>query len=445
MKLNKPVNQAKINMKQYHSIFFRMLKIFFVTGVILLIIMIILHVVHGRKEFRENFAGIISSYCRGILYDLGNPPDSLKASVYKNRLNIDIYYKGTHGCWTTSERIFPNAAKADSLVKKCDIYGKSNCDYYLKLTNNNDSFWFRCHMFPFRPGLKTALLSLGISLFIVLTVAYVALRQILKPVKYLIKGTQDVASGNLDVVIPCLSHDEFCTLTESFNTMLSAIRNMITQKKQLLYDVSHELRSPITRIKIALEMMPQSQNKSDIANDIKEMEIMIDEILEAARLEQTEIKLQAEQIDVGEFLSQVSNCYQDVLPGVAADNLQKDIIISANRNQLWKAFRNIIENALKFSSEQSKPVTVSIVKNDSMVMITVKDFGTGIDKEHIAYIFEPFYRADKSRSRDSGGYGLGLFLCKRIVESHGGKISAESTVGNGTAITVSLPVTLKVN
>jgi two-component system sensor histidine kinase CpxA len=145
------------------------------------------------------------------------------------------------------------------------------------------------------------LLGIG-AIFSVLAIAYVYVRHMLNPVKKLIIGVNEVAKGNFDVIIPVSSHDEFGMLTESFNRMIESIRRMISQKKQLLYDVSHELRSPLTRIKIALEMLPESASRQDIAGDIIEMETMIDELLEAARLEQSGTALQLERIEMGPFL-----------------------------------------------------------------------------------------------------------------------------------------------
>ena len=101
--------------------------------------------------------------------------------------------------------------------------------------------------------------------------------------------------------------------------------------------------------------------------------------------------------------------------------------------------KNLIENALKYSSSSTKAVHLSLTQTSGHVFLIVKDFGEGIPAEHLPRIFDPFYRVDKSRSRETGGYGLGMSICKKIVEAHGGKIEIESTVGEGTTVTLSLP------
>ncbi len=115
-------------------------------------------------------------------------------------------------------------------------------------------------------------------------------------------------------------------------------------------------------------------------------------------------------------------------------------MLEADEERLKTAFKNILDNALKYSTETSSPVEINIQQKDNSIYITFKDTGTGIDKEHLPYIFEPFYRVDSSRSKKTGGYGLGMSLCKKIIESHEGTITIESMPGEGTTVSVTLPI-----
>src|SRR5512133_9286 len=425
--------------RKFYSVFLSLFRIVTTAGVLLLLLLVLLHVAFDKKESSENISRFVVPYFKGFIYELGDPPDYKTARKLKQKYKIDILYKGADTTWTTSEKVFPDSRYADSVTNYCLSMKRPMHPFYIRIDGHNGIFWIRGTVFPIPARFWLIIGSITIILLVVFSFIFSALRRLLRPLKTLINGTNAVAAGNLNITVPVRGSDEFSVLSDSFNKMVASIRTMLSQKKQLLYDVSHELRSPLTRIKIALEMIPQSDSKTDIMHDVKEMEIMIDELLETARLEQSPVTVVHQQVDIVALIRELTELYKSIEKSVEMKCALQEMVLDGNPELLRKAFRNIIENAIKYSVSSNLPVQISITQTDKFVLVTVTDHGCGIDEKSIGQIFEPFYRADFSRTRDTGGYGLGLYICKRIIDSHKGTIRVESVVGKGTTVTVTIP------
>ena len=214
---------------------------------------------------------------------------------------------------------------------------------------------------------------------------------------------------------------------------------LIATKEHLLRDVSHELRSPLTRMKVALEFVKESKTRDLVRSDIQEMEEMITHILDAARMHHDHSRLNLRKIDLAKVIDYVAALYRQQRPGVAFSSASPSVLCMADSEQITIVLKNILDNAIKYSPKDSKPVRISTYIKDEWAVVEVEDSGTGITPDALRYIWEPFYRADKSRSKDTGGYGLGLSLCKTIIEAHGGAIDIRSIYGKGTTVSFTLP------
>jgi len=280
--------------------------------------------------------------------------------------------------------------------------------------------------------------TLGVLLFffLILFLTFIATRRILAPLKALEKGVLELAAGNLDVTLPIHSKDEFGRIEASFNHMAAEVRKMIRSKEQLLLDVSHEFRTPLSRVRIALEV--DGDERASIRESVLEMEAMISELLESARMDGVTGGLKKEPCDLTEVIRDLTARYEGVRPGVKVSGNETPIVANLDGPRIRIALQNLLENAIKYSSDQERPVEVSISSRSSSVFVLVRDFGIGISKEHQKLIFEPFYRVDRSRIRDTGGYGLGLSLAQKIITAHGGVLDVESDPGNGTTFSVEL-------
>jgi signal transduction histidine kinase len=210
--------------------------------------------------------------------------------------------------------------------------------------------------------------------------------------------------------------------------MSEKISDSIKAKQQLLIDVSHELRSPLTRIKLGLEV---DSSKDKIIEDVHEMEKMVSSLLENYRADATLADLKVERVNAAELLEDILDEYQP--DRIKFTKPADELYIQGDPDKLQMVFRNLIDNAMKYSGGV---VEVGIKEQSGCVWITVKDNGVGISAEDLRYIYEPFYRADRSRSRKTGGFGLGLSICKKIVEAHKGEINISSRLNEGTEVTL---------
>jgi signal transduction histidine kinase len=278
-------------------------------------------------------------------------------------------------------------------------------------------------------------------LTLILAAAFFVIRHILRPVKWLNTGVKEVSGGNLKHRVPLKRSDELRDLAAAFNNMTDRIRDMLQTKEQLLYDVSHELRTPITRMKVALEFLEDSQAKKSLQSDIEELEKMVSEILETARRQHKYENLKKQRIPLAAFIKQTIVAFENQPPGIESVDLPSEIEVEIDPEQIKTVFENVLNNAIKYSQPDSAPIQISAKTDESYVVVRIRDFGIGIPEEDLAHIFEPFYRVDKSRTKDTGGYGLGLSLCKTIMEAHGGKIEVHSTLQEGTTVSLYFPLT----
>ena len=250
-------------------------------------------------------------------------------------------------------------------------------------------------------------------------------------------GVRELSKGNLEYRLPVTSQDEIGRIVRSFNGMAEQLREMMRTKEQLLLDVSHEFRSPLMRIKLALEV--NADEKNSIRRSVSEMELMISELLESARLTDSRGRLRKEKTDITSLIRELIAGYKTAIPGVMFEDETAPLIAQVDAVRLKLAVQNLVENAIKYSSHQERPVQLELTQgHPGSIRISVRDYGVGIPLEDQGLIFEPFYRVDRSRIRSTGGYGLGLALTKRIVLAHEGKIEVQSEPGN-TIFSIEIP------
>ena len=210
---------------------------------------------------------------------------------------------------------------------------------------------------------------------------------------------------------------------------------MVETKQQLLIDVSHELRSPIARMKLTVELLPEGKNRGRLFSNLGELERMVSDLLEAARLEKG---LTLASLDLRELVEECQRTYAEQAPGLDVDR-GEGLVIQGDLDRLRSVLRNVVENAIKYSNAAPRPIEIRLRRDAAGALLTVRDYGIGIPPGEMERVFEPFYRVDKSRSKSSGGYGLGLSLCRKIMAAHGGVIELTSEVGQGTTVSLRFP------
>jgi signal transduction histidine kinase len=287
------------------------------------------------------------------------------------------------------------------------------------------AFWA---IFLNQPNPVYAHIHLAITLVILVTVgSFVVsflIRKILKPLSIIREGVENAGKGDFNQKITLKGNDEFGVLADAYNRMTDDLKKMIQSREQLLSDVSHELRTPITRARLALEMMPDGIHKESVLGDLKEMEIMITDILESERLRNGSYSTHIKTENLSELLNKVADYYKGN-KRLVLNPVDSRLMIQADSSLIMTVFRNVIDNSFKYSHEP-EPVEISVIHSDQQIIIKIEDSGTGIPEDKLPFVFEPFFRVDQSRSKATGGYGLGLHLSKKIMDLHKAEIKLEN-------------------
>jgi len=420
--------------KHHHSIFVKLLFVLVVTGFFVILLVGMLFKMFFDPNSHRVLEKNISNYVNYIIQDIGIPPDTLRAKKIASEYLIEIRYESPELIWSTSA----DSPSINEIQKKIKHQKHSRSwwkhDNLIIINPDESRFLFYSNInnaFQMPAGFIIAFLFF---LILILSGAHYFVRKILKPVHWLTEGARQIGDGNLDYRIPIHQHDELGRMSNAFNDMTKKIKEMIHARDQLLLDVSHELRSPITRIKVALEFLSASKEKKNIQDDIFEIETMITELLESERFKNGHGKLDLKEHNISRLINEITENYKITPPGVQLKSFPKSIKLKIDFDRIRIVLKNIIENAIKYSTSDSKPVEITLKQKDKNVIIQIQDDGPGIPEEHLPYLFEPFYRVDKSRSKKTGGYGLGLSLCKKIMEAHGGRIEIFNNEARGMTV-----------
>ncbi len=428
-----------------HSIFTKLLLVMIAAFILIKISVLGFLGLAFHKLYKSPFHHDLVQYAKHIAAEIGIPPDPEKARGISKQSLFHIVYEGPDSTWSTSEELLPvRQMEFRPLRGYPDIKIGKFRKYHAFILDHGQGKLFFISSFSFaheRIGAGPFIFLL-VMLTGIVVLTWLVLRRSLKPIKWLSTGVEQVSSGNLDHRLPESRYDEFGNLASAFNAMTDRISQMLMARERLLLDVSHELRSPLTRMNVALEFMPEGKAKETIKADVREMEQMIMEILETERLRNTGKDVKMHEIDMAVLLHETINTFSDQLPGMHAVSIDNDLKCKADSELAVIVIKNLFTNALKYSRKDAGPIEVSAFREAGLIVITIKDHGEGIPPEDLPHIFEPFYRVDKSRSRRTGGYGLGLSLCKTIMDAHDGKIGVTSTYGKGTEVKLCFPVGL---
>jgi len=273
---------------------------------------------------------------------------------------------------------------------------------------------------------------------------------ITKPIKKLIEATEAIAQGKYEKRVPIESSDELGDLTRSLNSMAKALQDHRYLQEQLIVNVSHELATPLTNIGGYLEalsdhVIPQRKQTATytlMKEEVDRLKNMLDEVRTLSMLEQSQFKIQTKPVDAKaltqKILKQIEPQFKEkeIPLKFKADLTTKDF--NLDKDRYTQILLNLLSNALHYSSK-GNPVEVRLNQSTKGLHVDIEDHGQGIPEKELPYIFERFYRADKSRNRKTGGLGVGLSIVKELVEAHGGHISVTSTEGEGTTFSLTLP------
>jgi signal transduction histidine kinase len=286
-------------------------------------------------------------------------------------------------------------------------------------------------------GLCAVLLIVGVS------------RRALAPVEALTAAAREMEAGDLSQRVEVKSRDEIGDLAHAFNSMADGLAQLEELRRQMVTDVAHELRTPLSNIRGYLEALQDGVLEADegVIDSIHEeamlLNRLIEDLQELSLAEAGQLRLERRPAALADV---VGRAVEAACPQAAAEELSlhvtvpEDIpLVDVDPQRIGQVLRNLLCNAITHTPPGGE-ITIAAHTEGEWVVVCVRDTGTGITEEDLPHIFDRFYRADRSRSRATGGAGLGLAIVKQLVEAHGGRVGVESEVGRGTQFTFTLPV-----
>jgi signal transduction histidine kinase len=271
--------------------------------------------------------------------------------------------------------------------------------------------------------------------------AYAVVRHMLHPLVALRAGAIRYGQGDFSQPIVPRNRDELGDLAEQINGMAARLHHMLDAKRQLLLAISHELRSPLARARLNVELIDDSPERAALLRDLGEMRDLVTDLLESERLADVQAgghaALQTEPTTLAEIVQ--AQCEAQAAAGTVVLRLAEGLpALSLDRARMRLLVRNLVDNALRHGAEAVQAPEVSTAGDARSQRLVVRDHGPGMDEAQLAHASEAFYRADAARQRSTGGVGLGLYLCKLVAEAHGGTLTLRNA-HPGLEIEVTLP------
>ncbi len=325
------------------------------------------------------------------------------------------------------------------------------------LGNSNEPAGFLYLKNRKRSGVEEIFLSsvdqaiiLAVVISIITAVAFILYysKKTLGPIQKLTSAAENIQKGKLDQEVTVKSRDEVGKLASAFNSMAKELRKQERLRKNMVSDVAHELRSPLTKSHGYLEaikegaMEPNDKMIDALYRNSKSLKRLVDDLHDLSQAEAGQLDLEREPVLLDDVMTATRESIEFKLEEKDINlnvSFPDEILVYVDPGRIQQVIRNLIDNAITYSDEEGE-IEITAETRDEEVKIGVKDNGLGIPENDVPHVFDRFYRVDSSRSRETGGSGLGLTIAKEIVEAHGGTIDVTSSEGEGTEFTFTLPL-----
>lgn len=420
------------------------LILLFAASSIVIVALVGISIRHGFKmHFHDVLRPHLERYLEYVQQDIGMPPDRARARILADQLHMEIYIFDADGGWASDGRPL-NIAALHSERR----FSQNGIDYELAAGNGRHYLLGRRGATTLAFGLRLARDESGgwhallplLVLTAFLLVLYHLTSRLFAPIDTIEAGVRRFAAGDLQHRINIHRRDELGALATSFNAMADDIQRMLDAKRQLLLAISHELRSPLTRAKVAVDLLDETTRKQEIQHDLTEIDTLLSELLESERLAGDHAVLHKTSCDLPALVREViaARGGEKIRVTAPVDGMPP-LLLDETRMKLL--LRNLLDNALRHTPAGAAAPQVIVDLQPGYASLQVVDHGAGIAPQHLPHVTQPFYRADAARQRATGGYGLGLYLCRMIAEAHGGKLQLSSAPGQGTTVSLLLPLT----
>jgi signal transduction histidine kinase len=407
---------------------------------VVILAIIFFHTIRG-DIFQDAFQGPLKEWSATIAGHIGQDASRARAVARNHRIGVIVwtednnYAFGPDGEPVDPNELLENSSgfrKIETIIQHATRHGGDNREMRYTFMLDKDEF---------DDDRTPMLLGLVFLLLFTIGLAYLMQASLLRPLKWLHEGVEAVSGGDFSTRVPVVRNDEIGKVARAFNQMTARVQEMLDDRERLLADVSHELRSPLARIKVALELLPEGEKSDAIAHDVRTMEALTTALLEREQLRNRLHPGAAEPDETFNLVAvagEVIDGYHDVKPGVDLHAPAQSLEIRGDMALFRVLLHNLVDNAVKFSLPDSDPVAVTLNQTGTGIEISVEDDGRGIPEDQAEKVLEPFVKLDPARGHHSG-YGLGLNLCQRIVQAYGGEIRIEARKQRGTRVRVMFP------
>ena len=389
---------------------------------------------HSKLFFDSNFDGEISFTSDSLVYEW-NSNDSHIFNINDYTSHGDALFIADSVLYIANDHLFYTS------------YGEYGSNFlpatYVEFPISDGyigAYWFVLD-YPLPYDIYWPEIILSISILLILIFTALIIRTFLQPIKDIKTHVRGLKKGNLSSTIKVRSSDELGQLASTINRMTLEINRLVNQKQNLLIDVSHELKTPLTRLKFILANMDiSSDNKAQLNKEINFLQDLISNMLFTDKLSTPYIEdLEVSDILVNDLVQNACDMFYEIEKKLEIiNNIKEPVILSVDRYKMSLAIKNLIDNGIKYgSSEKRTQMIISLEK--SYVSIQVRDFGVGITKEQIKKITKPLYRGRVAKEKSKSGFGLGLAITKKIVEAHNGNLKITSKLKEGSKFIITIP------
>jgi signal transduction histidine kinase len=440
------------------SLSFRLLLIFLLLGGLFVYgTLVAIRWVYNSDDIRGLISGHLSLHVQYVRDDIGSPPRIDRAVAITERVPVDIRILGPDIDWASdpdfprlSELDFgPSPAFSDEPGAWVDEllgveFARQGDHNFLRMSSGDNGEYDIVVVTPrisdVRTGPDLSYIIVGLGLTFLL-LGYAAVSWLFKPIRAIRTGAEHIGRGNFDHRIKTLRHDQLGDLARDINQLAADVQGMLDAKRALLLGISHELRTPLSRLRLLIEFIDDEDRQQELKAEVVEMEKIIVSLLEAERLNSRHEPLARSEVRVRALVDELIDDFFDrERDRIRVIDRSENAAVNVDQARVSLLLKNLVSNALRYTPADSGPVELTVAVEAGKLLLRVRDHGPGIPPEHAEHIGEPFYRGDPSRTRDTGGTGLGLYLATLVARAHGGSLELVDTGEPGACFEVRLPL-----
>jgi signal transduction histidine kinase len=442
-------------LKQFsRSLSFRLLAIFIVLGGLFVFgTFRAIRVVYNSDDIRGLISGHLSLHVSYVLNDIGSPPRIERAIAITERVPVDIRIQGPGVDWASdpdfprlSDLVFaPSPTFSDDPGSWVDeLEGVQFAEWqhhrFLKMSQGGyDIVVSSPRISDVSSGIDLTWVIVGMGLTFLL-LAYAAVSWLFRPINLIREGSAHIGRGNFNHRIANIRRDQLGDLANDINQLAADVERMLDAKRALLLGISHELRTPLSRMRLTLEFLQDEKDKQSLKEEILEMEKIVAALLEAERLNVRHAALSRTNVLISDLIDELLNdFFSRDMDRIEVHQPDGTLRANIDEGRITLLLKNLLSNALRYSAAEDGKVEMTIHAENPDLVFAVRDHGPGLPKDDADHIGEPFYRGDRSRDRESGGTGLGLYLATLVARAHGGSLTLKDNSATGACFEVRIP------